>query len=229
MIAILYEDNHLIAVNKPSGILVQGDSTGDKPMVEIIKDFIKKRDEKQGNVFLGVIHRIDRPTSGIILFAKTSKALSRMNKLFADKKVKKTYWAVVEGIVDKKEQRLEHYLSRNHKLNKSFVTDSNSDKAKKAVLYYQVLHRLKTYTLLKVTLETGRHHQIRVQLSHNQNTIKGDLKYGSNRSNRDKSISLLAKTLKFIHPVSGKEIEIDAELPHTDIWKIIRKELAAEL
>lgn len=229
MIAILYEDNHLIAVNKPSGILVQGDSTGDKPMVEIIKDFIKKRDEKPGNVFLGVIHRIDRPTSGIILFAKTSKALSRMNKLFADKKVKKTYWAVVEGIVDKKEQRLEHYLSRNHKLNKSFVTDSNSDKAKKAVLYYQVLHRLKTYTLLKVTLETGRHHQIRVQLSHNQNTIKGDLKYGSNRSNRDKSISLLAKTLKFIHPVSGKEIEIDAELPHTDIWKIIRKELAAEL
>jgi 23S rRNA pseudouridine1911/1915/1917 synthase len=229
VIAILYEDNHLIAINKPSGILVQGDSTGDMPMVEIVKDFIKKRDQKPGNVFLGVIHRIDRPTSGIILFAKTSKALSRMNKLFADKKVKKTYWAVVEGIVDKEEQRLVHYLSRNHKLNKSFVTDSNSDKAKKAVLYYQVLHRLKTYSLLKVKIETGRHHQIRVQLSHIQYPIKGDLKYNSKRSNSDKSISLLAKTLAFTHPVSGKEIEIEADLPHTDIWKIIRQDLAAQL
>ena len=229
MIAILYEDNHLIAVNKPSGILVQGDSTGDKPMVEIVKDFIKKRNEKPGNVFLGVIHRIDRPTSGIILFAKTSKALSRMNKLFAEKKVKKTYWAVVEGIVDREEQHLEHYLSRNHKLNKSFVTNSNSDKAKKAVLYYQVLHRLKTYSLLEVKIETGRHHQIRSQLSNIQYPIKGDLKYSSKRSNSDKSISLLAKTLAFTHPVSGKEIEIEADLPHTDVWKIIRQDLAAQL
>lgn len=229
MIAILYEDNHLIAVNKPSGILVQGDNTGDTPLVEITKQFIKKRDEKPGNVFLGVIHRIDRPTSGVVLFAKTSKALSRMNKMFAEKQVHKTYWTVVEGIVNKEQQRLEHYLVRNNKLNKSFVSKEKGDKTKNAIMHYKVLFRLKSYTLLKVTLETGRHHQIRVQLSHNQNTIKGDLKYGSNRSNRDKSISLLAKTLKFIHPVSGKEIEIDAELPHTDIWKIIRKELAAEL
>lgn len=229
MIAILYEDNHLIAVNKPSGILVQGDSTGDTPLVEITKQFIKKRDDKPGNVFLGVIHRIDRPTSGVVLFAKTSKALSRMNKMFAEKHVHKTYWAVVEGIVTKEQQRLEHYLVRNNKLNKSFVSIEKGDKTKKAVMHYKVLFRLKSYTLLKVTLETGRHHQIRVQLSHNQNAVKGDLKYGSNRSNRDQSISLLAKTLKFIHPVSGKEIEINAELPHTDIWKIIRKELAAEL
>ena len=229
MIAILYEDNHLIAVNKPSGILVQGDSTGDTPLVEITKQFIKKRDEKPGNVFLGVIHRIDRPTSGVVLFAKTSKALSRMNKMFAEKHVHKTYWAVVEGIVTKEQQRLEHYLVRNNKLNKSFVSIEKGDKTKKAVMHYKVLFRLKSYTLLKVTLETGRHHQIRVQLSHNQNAVKGDLKYGSNRSNRDQSISLLAKTLKFTHPVSGKEIEINAELPHTDIWKIIRKELAAEL
>ncbi len=229
MIAILYEDNHLIAVNKPSGILVQGDITGDTPLVEITKQFIKKRDEKPGNVFLGVIHRIDRPTSGVVLFAKTSKALSRMNKMFAEKHVHKTYWAVVEGIVTKEQQRLEHYLVRNNKLNKSFVSIEKGDKTKKAVMHYKVLFRLKSYTLLKVTLETGRHHQIRVQLSHNQNAVKGDLKYGSNRSNRDQSISLLAKTLKFIHPVSGKEIEINAELPHTDIWKIIRKELAAEL
>lgn len=229
MIAILYEDNHLIAVNKPSGILVQGDSTGDTPLVEITRQFIKKRDEKPGNVFLGVIHRIDRPTSGVVLFAKTSKALSRMNKMFAEKQVHKTYWAVVEGIVTKEQQRLEHYLVRNNKLNKSFVSIEKGDKTKKAVMHYKVLFRLKSYTLLKVTLETGRHHQIRVQLSHNQHTVKGDLKYGSNRSNRDQSISLLAKTLQFIHPVSGKEIEIDADLPHTDIWKIIRKELAAEL
>lgn len=229
MIAILYEDNHLIAVNKPSGILVQGDSTGDTPLVEITKQFIKKRDEKPGNVFLGVIHRIDRPTSGVVLFAKTSKALSRMNKMFAEKQVHKTYWTVVEGAVKAKEQRLEHYLVRNNKLNKSFVSAQKGDNTKKAIMHYKVLLRLKSYSLLKVTLETGRHHQIRVQLSHIQHSIKGDLKYNSKRSNRDQSISLLAKTLKFIHPVSGKEIEIDTELPHTDVWKIIRKELAAQL
>ena len=229
MIAILYEDNHLIAVNKPSGILVQGDSTGDTRLVEITKQFIKKRDEKPGNVFLGVIHRIDRPTSGVVLFAKTSKALSRMNKMFAEKQVHKTYWALVEGVVKKKEQRLEHYLVRNNKLNKSFVSAQKGDNTKKAIMHYKVLLRLKSYSLLKVTLETGRHHQIRVQLSHIQHSIKGDLKYNSKRSNRDQSISLLAKTLKFIHPVSGKEIEIDTELPHTDVWKIIRKELAAQL
>ena len=229
MIAILYEDNHLIAVNKPSGILVQGDCTGNTPLVEITKQYIKKRDEKPGNVFLGVIHRIDRPTSGVVLFAKTSKALSRMNKMFAEKQVDKTYWAVVEGTVKKKEQRLEHYLVRNNKINKSFVSDQKRDNTKKAIMHYKVLLRLKSYSLLKVTLETGRHHQIRVQLSQIQHSIKGDLKYNSKRSNRDQSISLLAKTLKFTHPVSGKEIEIDTELPHTDIWKIIRKELATQL
>ena len=229
MISILYEDNHLIAVNKPSGILVQGDCTGNAPLVEITKQYIKKRDEKPGNVFLGVIHRIDRPTSGVVLFAKTSKALSRMNKMFAEKQVDKTYWAVVEGTVKKKEQRLEHYLVRNNKINKSFVSDQKRDNTKKAIMHYKVLLRLKSYSLLKVTLETGRHHQIRVQLSQIQHSIKGDLKYNSKRSNRDQSISLLAKTLKFTHPVSGKEIEIDTELPHTDIWKITRKELATQL
>lgn len=229
MVKVLYEDNHLIAIYKPSGILVQGDSTGDTPLVEITKQFIKKRDHKPGNVFLGVIHRIDRPTSGVVLFAKTSKALSRMNKMFADKQVHKTYWAIVEGIVSKEQQRLENHLIRNNKLNKSFVSDSKGNRTKKAIMHYKVLLRLKSYSLLKVKLETGRHHQIRTQLAYIKHAIKGDLKYNSSRSNNDQSISLLAKTLKFIHPVSGKEIEINAELPHTDIWKVIRKELAAQL
>tara|TARA_B100001093_G_scaffold495639_1_gene540359 strand:- start:2357 stop:3046 length:690 start_codon:yes stop_codon:yes gene_type:complete len=229
VVKVLYEDNHLIAINKPSGILVQGDSTGDTPLVEITKQFIKKRDHKPRNVFLGVIHRIDRPTSGVVLFAKTSKALSRMNKMFADKQVHKTYWAVVEGIVSKEQQRLENHLIRNNKLNKSFVSDQKGDRTKKAIMHYKVLLRLKSYSLLKVKLETGRHHQIRTQLAYIKHSIKGDLKYSSSRSNHDQSISLLAKTLKFIHPVSDKEIEINAELPHTDIWKVIRKELAAQL
>lgn len=215
---ILYEDNHLFVINKNSGELVQGDKTGDVPLIENIKQFIKVRDKKPGNVYLGLIHRLDRPTSGVLIFAKTSKALSRMNEMFKTRDVEKLYWAIVEGKVEQKFERLEHYLRKNQKKNLVTVFTHPTKDAKKAILEYKVLGELDNYTLLEVDLYTGRSHQIRSQLSFIGNPIKGDLKYGSKRSNRDGSISLHARKISFIHPVSKETIEIIAQPPKDKIW-----------
>lgn len=215
---ILYEDNHLFVINKNSGELVQGDKTGDVPLIENIKQFIKVRDKKPGNVYLGLIHRLDRPTSGVLIFAKTSKALSRMNEMFKTRDVEKLYWAIVEGKVERKFERLEHYLRKNQKKNLVTVFTHPTKDAKKAILEYKVLGELDNYTLLEIDLYTGRSHQIRSQLSFIGNPIKGDLKYGSKRSNRDGSISLHARKISFIHPVSKETIEIIAQPPKDKIW-----------
>ena len=215
---ILYEDNHLFVINKNSGELVQGDKTGDVPLIENIKQFIKVRDKKPGNVYLGLIHRLDRPTSGVLIFAKTSKALSRMNEMFKTRDVEKLYWAIVEGKVEQKFERLEHYLRKNQKKNLVTVFTHPTKDAKKAILEYKVLGELDYYTLLEVDLYTGRSHQIRSQLSFIGNPIKGDLKDGSKRSNRDGSISLHARKISFIHPVSKENIEIIAQPPKDKIW-----------
>lgn len=215
---ILYEDNHLFVINKNSGELVQGDKTGDVPLIENIKQFIKVRDKKPGNVYLGLIHRLDRPTSGVLIFAKTSKALSRMNEMFKTRDVEKLYWAIVEGKVERKFERLEHYLRKNQKKNLVTVFTQPTKDAKKAILEYKVLGELDNYTLLEVDLYTGRSHQIRSQLSFIGHPIKGDLKYGSKRSNRDGSISLHARKISFIHPVSKETIEIIAQPPKDKIW-----------
>ena len=215
---ILYEDNHLFVINKNSGELVQGDKTGDVPLIENIKQLIKVRDKKPGNVYLGLIHRLDRPTSGVLIFAKTSKALSRMNEMFKTRDVEKLYWAIVEGKVERKFERLEHYLRKNQKKNLVTVFTQPTKDAKKAILEYKVLGELDNYTLLEIDLYTGRSHQIRSQLSFIENPIKGDLKYGSKRSNRDGSISLHARKISFIHPVSKETIEIIAQPPKDKIW-----------
>lgn len=223
---VLYEDNHLIAVNKSSGDLVQGDKTGDVILPDIIKEYIAVKYDKPGAVYLGVSHRLDRPTSGVVVFARTSKALTRMNKLFADHETKKIYWAVVEGQVTREKQTLSHYLVRNPKQNKSYAHDHEVPHSKKAVLHYKLLYRLDNYSLLEVTLETGRHHQIRSQLSKIGCTIKGDLKYGARRSNKDGSIHLHARTLSFIHPVRKEPVHIIAPIPSQDpIWQAIDKNL----
>ncbi|PRP66593.1 RluA family pseudouridine synthase [Nonlabens agnitus] len=223
---ILFEDNHLIAVNKNSGDLVQGDKTGDVILPDIIKDYIAVKYDKPGAVYLGVTHRLDRPTSGAVIFARTSKALTRMNKLFADHDTKKIYWAVVEGHVSQERQSLTHYLLRNPKQNKSYAHDHEVPNSKKATLHYKLLHRLDNYSLLEVTLETGRHHQIRSQLSKIGHVIKGDLKYGARRSNKDGSIHLHARFLSFIHPVRKEPVHITAPVPsHDPIWKAIEKNL----
>ncbi len=219
-IEILYEDNHLIVVNKKSGDIVQGDITGDKPLNEIIKDFIKERDNKPGNVYLGTPHRIDRPTSGIIMFAKTSKALTRLNKMFHDKEVQKTYWAIVKNKPFKTEDRLIHYLKKNNKKNKSVAYSNEINGSKKAELLFKVIHEFDNYYLLEIKPLTGRHHQIRVQLSAIKCPIRGDLKYGFPRSNPDASISLHARKIEFIHPVSQQNICIVAPPnPKDPLWK----------
>ncbi|AUC79800.1 RNA pseudouridine synthase [Nonlabens sp. MB-3u-79] len=217
---ILFEDNHLIAINKQSGDLVQGDKTGDEILPDLIKDYIAKKYDKPGAVFLGVVHRLDRPTSGVVIFARTSKALPRMNNLFAAHETDKTYWAIVEGNVPKKKDRLEHYLVRNPKQNKSYAHDHEVPNSKKAALSYSVIKELDRYTLLEVKLETGRHHQIRSQLSKIGCVIKGDLKYGAKRSNKDGSIHLHARTLEFIHPVKKEPVKIVAPVNEKDaLWK----------
>lgn len=219
MIDVLYEDNHLIAVNKKSGTLVQGDKTGDTPLIDLTKSYIKKKYDKPGLVFLGSPHRIDRPTSGIVVFTKTSKALSRMNKLFEQKEIQKTYWAVVKNKPQQMQGVLIDYLVRNQQKNKSFVSQ-NTKQGKKAELSYSVIKTLQNYYLLEVLPKTGRHHQIRVQLSAIQCPIKGDLKYGFDRSNKDASIHLHAREIRFIHPVSKEEIKITAPPPlHDSLWK----------
>jgi len=215
---VLFEDNHIIIVNKRAGDIVQGDKTGDKPLSEVVKEYIKDKYNKPGNVYLGVVHRLDRPTTGIVVFAKTSKALSRINKLFAKKEVNKTYWAVVKNKPEKESDTLKHWLKKNPKNNKSSAFVKEIQDSKYAILHYQLLKKLTNYYLLEINLETGRHHQIRSQLSKIGSPIKGDLKYGFDRSNKDASIHLHSRKLAFIHPVKKEAIEIVASLPKDTIW-----------
>jgi 23S rRNA pseudouridine1911/1915/1917 synthase len=215
---VLFEDNHLIVVNKQSGDIVQGDKTGDTPLSDIVKEYIKDKYNKPGNVFLGVVHRLDRPTTGIIVFARTSKALERFNKLLRDKTVKKTYWAVVKNKPKKDIDTLTGFLKKNPKNNKSTSYSSEIDGSKKAILHYKILKSLNNYHLLEIDLETGRHHQIRCQLSAIGSPIKGDLKYSFNRSNKDASIHLHARKIEFTHPVSKEIISLIAPTPNDVIW-----------
>lgn len=216
---VLYEDNHIIIVNKDVGEIVQGDKTGDKPLSEIVKDYIKVKYNKPGNVFCGVVHRLDRPTSGIVVFAKTSKALSRLNELFRKDEVTKTYWALVKNMPKKSEDTLVHYLIKNERNNKSTAHDVEKKGTKKSILHYKLIARSDNYYLLEVDLETGRHHQIRTQLSKIGSPIKGDLKYGADRSNPDGGISLHARSISFIHPVSKVNIDVVAPVPEDRLWK----------
>ena len=215
---LLYEDNHLIVVNKRPGDIVQGDKTGDIPLSEIVKQYIKEKYNKPGNVFLGVAHRLDRPTSGIVVFAKTSKSLTRLNKLFAEKEAKKTYWAVVKNKPPKSHDTLTHWLFRNTKQNKSYANSTEVNNSKKAVLDYRLIKKLDNYFLLEIDLKTGRHHQIRAQLTAIGCPIKGDLKYGFDRSNKDGSIHLHARGLSLIHPVQKETLEIIAPVPDDPVW-----------
>ena len=216
---VLFEDNHMIIVNKRAGDIVQGDKTQDKPLSEVVKEYIKEKYNKPGNVFLGVVHRLDRPTSGIIIFARTSKALERLNKMLREKSIQKTYWAVVKNTPKKERDTLTSFLKKNPKNNKSSVFHKEIEGSKKATLHYSVIKRLDNYTLLEIDLETGRHHQIRAQLSSIGSPIKGDLKYGFPRSNKDGSIHLHARKIAFTHPVSKEEIKLSAPTPKDVIWK----------
>jgi len=215
---VLFEDNHLIAINKRPGDIVQGDKTGDMPLSEVVKLYIKEKYNKPGNVYLGVAHRLDRPTSGIVVFAKTSKALPRLNKLFAEKEARKTYWAIVKNKPRKNEDTLTHWLKRNSKQNKSYAHTKEVSDSKKAILDYRVIKKLDRYYLLEIDLQTGRHHQIRAQLSAIGCPIKGDLKYGFDRSNANASIHLHARKLSFVHPVRKEPLEIVAKPPEDPVW-----------
>ncbi len=220
---VLYEDNHIIAVNKRAGDIVQGDKTGDKPLSEIVKDYLKDKYNKPGNVFLGVVHRLDRPTTGIVVFARTSKALPRLNKLFLEKEVKKTYWAIVKNPVENQDDTLIHWLKKNPKNNKSTAFEKEIENSKKAILHYKLIKKLDNYSLLEINLETGRHHQIRTQLSKIGLPIKGDLKYGFGRSNNDASISLHSRQIEFLHPVKKEMTVVTAPLPNDTIWNACLK------
>lgn len=215
---VLYEDNHIIVVSKESGEIVQGDKTGDRPLSDTVKDYIKMKHDKPGNVFLGVVHRLDRPVSGVVIFAKTSKALSRLNTMFQEGKIHKTYWAIVQGRPKLAEDTLSGWLTRNEQQNKSYMHPREVPNSKKAVLSYRLLSSSERYSLLQVNLFTGRHHQIRCQLSSIGCPIKGDLKYGARRSNPDGSISLHARSVEFIHPVSHQTIKIEAPIPNDNLW-----------
>jgi len=216
---ILYEDNHLIALNKTSSEIVQGDKTGDIPLSEIVKKWIKEKYNKPGNVFTGVIHRLDRPVSGVVVFAKTSKALERMNALLRQGEVKKTYWAIVKKLPPKTEDELVHYLVRNGKQNKSYAYDSEKPDSQKAILSYKLISKSDNYFLLEIDLKTGRHHQIRCQLAKIGSPVKGDLKYGFDRSNKDGGICLHAREISFIHPVSKETVKITAPVPDDNLWR----------
>jgi 23S rRNA pseudouridine1911/1915/1917 synthase len=218
---ILHEDNHLIVVNKRVGDIVQGDKTGDKPLSEIVKEYIKEKYNKPGEVFLGVVHRLDRPTTGIVVFARTSKALSRMNELFSNRETQKTYWAVVKNKPNPSNAKLVHYLKRNEKNNTSKAHLKEVPESKLASLEYQIIKELTNYTALEIQLHTGRHHQIRAQLAAIGSPIKGDLKYGFDRSNPDGGIHLHARRLNFIHPVSKENINIIAPTPDDVIWNAV--------
>ena len=222
---ILFEDNHLIIINKKVGDLVQGDKTKDLPLNEIVKAYIADKYNKPGKVFLGVIHRLDRPTSGIVMFAKTSKALERMNKMLREKTIIKTYWSLVEGKVNQPSGTLKHFLKKNPKNNKSTAFIKENTDTKKAVLHYKTLVALDNYSLMEINLETGRHHQIRCQLSVTGYPIKGDLKYGSKRSNKDGGIYLHAKKIEFLHPVKKEELVVEAPLPNDSLWLLCESKL----
>jgi 23S rRNA pseudouridine1911/1915/1917 synthase len=215
---VLHEDNHIIVVNKRVGDIVQGDKTGDKPLSEVVKEFIKDKYNKPGEVFLGVIHRLDRPTTGIVVFAKTSKALTRLNESFKNRETKKTYWAIVKNMPPKDKDVLVHFLKRNPKNNTSKAHTKEVPESKKASLDYTVFKKLDNYYALEINLHTGRHHQIRAQLNAMGCPIKGDLKYGFDRSNKDGGIHLHARTLEFIHPVSKEIIKLTAQTPNDPIW-----------
>jgi len=239
---VIYEDNHIIIVNKQSGEIVQGDKTGDRPLSDIVKQYIKEKYAKPGEVFLGVVHRLDRPVSGLVMFARTSKGLTRLNRMFSEGEVHKTYWAIVEKRngplpTDRDDTsddssflvshssfiRLTHWQTRNEQQNKSYAHDREVPQSKKAVLEYRVIGQGDRYLLLEVRLLTGRHHQIRCQLAAMGCPIKGDLKYGARRSNPDGSISLLSRKMEFVHPVSKQEISIEAPLPPDNLWETLKK------
>lgn len=222
---VVYEDNHIIIVNKQSGEIVQGDKTGDRPLSETVKEYIKVKYHKPGNVFLGVVHRLDRPVSGLVVFAKTSKALARLNEMFRKGDVHKIYWAIVKNTPTQSEAELNNWIVRNEKQNKSYAYDHEVKNSKNARLRYSVLARTDRYTLLEVHLMTGRHHQIRCQLSHMGSPIKGDLKYGFPRSNSDGSISLMAKRIEFVHPVSKDAIQVEAPTPSDALWKALAESI----
>ena len=215
---VVYEDNHIIVVNKTASEIVQGDKTGDVPLSDMVKQYLKEKYQKPGNVFVGVTHRLDRPVSGLVIFAKTSKALSRLNEMFKNSEIKKTYWAIVKECPKQEEAELTHYLVRNEKQNKSYAYAEEVKNSKKAVLHYKLIARSDNYYLLEVDLKTGRHHQIRCQLAKIGSPIKGDLKYGAPRSNPDGSICLHARSVKFVHPVSKEWIELEAPVPEGNLW-----------
>ena len=222
---VIYEDNHIIVVRKEPGEIVQGDKTGDTPLCDTLKAWLKEKYAKPGNVFVGVPHRLDRPVSGVVVFAKTSKALARLNEMFRNGEVHKTYWAVVQQPPEREAAEITHYLVRNEKLNKSVAYDTPRTGAKEAVLAYRTLCRSDNYTLLEVELKTGRHHQIRCQLAHIGAPIKGDLKYGARRSNPDGGISLHARQVSFIHPVSRQPIEVVAPVPADALWQYFEQQV----
>jgi 23S rRNA pseudouridine1911/1915/1917 synthase len=222
---VVYEDNHIIIIYKESGEIVQGDKTGDRPLSDIVKDYLKEKYQKPGEVFLGVVHRLDRPVSGLVVFARTSKALARLNKMFREGQVHKTYWAIVESgksaAFTHQSATLTHWLTRNEQQNKSYAHNHEVPHSKQAVLEYRLLARGDHYSLLEVKLLTGRHHQIRCQLSASGYPIRGDLKYGARRSNPDGSISLLSHRVEFIHPVSKNVIKVESPLPDDHLWQTL--------
>lgn len=218
---VVYEDNHIIIVSKRSGEIVQGDKTGDRTLADDVKAYIKEKYAKPGNVFLGVAHRLDRPVWGLVVFAKTSKSLSRLNDMFRNGEVHKTYWAICQNTPEQPEATLTHWLTRNEKQNKSYAYDKEVSNSKKAVLHYKVIGHSERYTLVEIELMTGRHHQIRCQLAKIGCPIKGDLKYGAKRSNPDGSISLLARMVEFVHPVSKEKIHAESDVPDDKLWREI--------
>lgn len=223
---VLYEDNHIIIVNKMPGEIVQGDKTGDVPLSETVKAWIKERHNKPGNVFLGVVHRLDRPVGGVVMFAKTSKALSRLNEMFKQGKIHKTYWAITANRPEKPEATLTGYLTSVERNNKSYIHDQPVNGSKEARLSYRLLNSTDRYNLLEVNLMTGRKHQIRVQLASIGCPIRGDLKYGARRSNPDGSISLMARSIEFVHPVSGQPVHVTAPVPDDNLWHALADPIA---
>ena len=227
---ILYEDNHLIAVSKTCNEIVQGDKTGDKPLLDTVKEYIKQKYGKPGEVFLGLPHRLDRPTSGVVLFARTSKALTRLNDMFkSHEQIHKTYWAIVQGVPPMEEARLENYMQKNEKQNKSYIVSPEAAKKNKevklAVLEFRTLKRGDRYSLLEIQLLTGRHHQIRCQLAALGCPVKGDLKYGARRSNPDGGICLHARKIEFVHPVSKEPVSVTAPVPDNDLWAALTSDI----
>jgi 23S rRNA pseudouridine1911/1915/1917 synthase len=225
MLEILYEDNHVIAVNKKVSDIVQGDKTGDKSLDAELKEYIREKYNKPGEVFLGVVHRIDRPVSGVVLFARTSKALARLNEMLKLREIKKTYWAIVKGNPPKQEDTLHHFIVRKEKLNKSFAYEKPVPNGKEAVLSYKLIAKSDNYSLLEIDLETGRHHQIRAQLAAMGCPIRGDLKYGFARSNENGGINLHSREVSFIHPVKKEQLTITAQLPDETLWNVFRSKL----